>query len=156
MTRSHDTPPTDAGAGLVVAPGRSVEMHLEVRFADGFLALSTLDGEPVRCTIGDGTLTPGLEETLMGLQAGSDTHVVGHGSELFTPYDESNIHWMERSDFPPQIQPEPGLLVAFETPGGHETSGVILATEPERVQVDFNHPFAGRSLTIRVRVLAVG
>jgi hypothetical protein len=33
--------------------------------------------------------------------------------------------------------------------------GVVLKREGDRVQVDFNHPFAGRSLALRVRVLDV-
>lgn len=139
----------------LLARGRAVELHLEVRFQDGFVALSTFDAEPIACTIGDGTLTAEFESTLLGLAPGSETYVVAHGSELFSPYDEANIHWMERGDFPPEIAPIPGLVVAFETPGGHETSGVVLEVEADRVRVDFNHPFAGRSLTIRVHVLSV-
>lgn len=146
---------TEAETGVPLAPGRAVELHLEVRFEDGFIALSTFDAEPIACTIGDGTLTAELESTLIGLEAGSETYVVAHGSELFSPYDDTNIHWMERGDFPPDIAPEPGLVIAFQTPGGHETSGVILERNADRVRVDFNHPFAGRSLTIRVRVLSV-
>jgi FKBP-type peptidyl-prolyl cis-trans isomerase SlpA len=144
---------TTPSAGI--APGRAVELHLEVRFQDGFVALSTMDSEPIACTIGDGTLTPELESTLLGLEAGSDTYVVGQGSELFSAYDESNIHWMHIGDFPPGIEPVRGLVVAFETPGGHETSGVIMELDGERVRVDFNHPFARHSLTIRVKVLSV-
>ncbi len=141
--------------GAAIAPGRTVTLHLEVRFQDGFVALSTLGEEPLTCTIGDGTLTAELESTLMGLAVGSDTHIIGQGSELFSPYDASNIHWMDRSEFPPDITPARGLVVGFETPGGHETSGVILEVEAQRVRVDFNHPFAGQSVTVRVRVLAV-
>jgi FKBP-type peptidyl-prolyl cis-trans isomerase SlpA len=116
-----ETPPandaskeTATETAALLAPGLAVELHLEVRFQDGFVALSTFDAD-----------------------------------------DDANIHWMERGDFPPDIAPVPGLVVAFETPGGHETSGVVRALDADRVQVDFKHPFAGLSLTIRVRVLSV-
>lgn len=144
-----------SATATLLAPGRAVELHLEIRFQDGFVALSTFDAEPIACTIGDGTLTADLESALLGLAPGSETYVVAHGSEFFSPYDDSNIHWMERRDFPPDIEPAPGLVVSFETPGGHETSGIIRALDADRVQVDFNHPFAGHSLTIRVRILSV-
>jgi len=139
----------------LIAPGRTVELHLEVRFQDGFVAFSTFDAEPIAFKVGDGTLATGLESTLLGLPDGTDTYVIGHGSELFSPYDETNIHWIEPSDFPPGMTPVPGQVVAFHTPGGHETSGLILELDEGRVRVDFNHPFAGRSLTIRVKVLSV-
>ena len=154
-TPAADKTANETETGTLLAPGSAVELHLEVRFQDGFVALSTFDAEPIACTIGDGTLTAELESTLLGLAPGSETYVVAHGSELFSPYDGSNIHWMERGDFPPDIVPIRGLVVAFETPGGHETSGVVLELEADRVQVDFNHPFAGRSLTIRVCILSV-
>jgi FKBP-type peptidyl-prolyl cis-trans isomerase 2 len=154
-TESANEALSETETGALLAPGRAVELHLEVRFQDGFVALSTFDAEPIGCTIGDGTLTPAFESTLLGLAPGSETYVVAHGSELFSPYEDANIHWMERGDFPPDIEPVPGLVVAFETPGGHETSGVVLEVESDRVRVDFNHPFAGRSLTIRVRLLSV-
>jgi FKBP-type peptidyl-prolyl cis-trans isomerase SlpA len=155
-TPSRINPPEGAPEPVAsIAPGRAVTLHLEVRFQDGFVAFSTFDAEPIACTIGDGTLTAALESTLLGLPPGSETYVVAHGSELFSPYDEANIHWMELSDFPPDIAPEPGLVVAFTTPGGHETGATVLELDADRVRVDFNHPFAGRSLTIRVRILSV-
>jgi FKBP-type peptidyl-prolyl cis-trans isomerase 2 len=138
-----------------IAPGRAVSMHLEVRFQDGFVALSTFDSEPVDCHIGDGTLTPGLEEALAGLAAGDEETILGSGSELFADYDPGNIHWMDLAEFPPGLDPTPGQLVAFETPGGHESGGMVVERDGDRVRVDFNHPFAGRSLALRVRVLEV-
>ena len=138
-----------------IAPGRAVSMHLEVRFQDGFVALSTFDSEPVDCQIGDGTLTPGLEEALAGLAAGDEETILGSGSELFADYDPANVHWLDLAEFPPELDPTPGQLVAFETPGGHETGGMVVERDGDRVRVDFNHPFAGRSLALRVRVLDV-
>lgn len=140
---------------LVVAAGRSVCLHLEVRFQDGFVAMSSFETEPICCTIGDGTLTPGLEGVLTGLAPGSEETILADGGDLFAPYEPNNLHWMEQTEFPPDLEPLPGQVIAFETPGGHQTSGVVLECEGDRVRVDFNHPFAGRALTLRVRVLSV-
>jgi FKBP-type peptidyl-prolyl cis-trans isomerase 2 len=142
-------------ATTAIAPGRTVSLHLEVRFHDGFVALSSFGAEPITCTIGDGTLTPGVEEVIASLVPGSEETILADGSELFAPYDPGNLHWMDLADFPPDLDPAPGQVIAFETPGGHETSGVVLEREGDRVRVDFNHPFAGRSLTLRVKVLSV-
>jgi FKBP-type peptidyl-prolyl cis-trans isomerase 2 len=142
-------------ANPAIAEGRAVSLHLEVRFQDGFVALSSFGAEPIQCTIGDGTLTPGVESVLAGLTPGADETVLADGSELFGPYDPGNLHWMDVSEFPPDLDPTPGQVIAFETPGGHETSGVVLERSGERVRVDFNHPLAGRSLTLRIQVLSV-
>jgi FKBP-type peptidyl-prolyl cis-trans isomerase 2 len=146
-------------------PGQALTLHLEVRFHDGFVALSTFGGEPIRCRIGDGTLAPGLEAALTGVVVGRVEILLAGGSDLFGDYDPDRIHWV---DLPPP-EPGPGLdpgpdpggclaqgqLVAFATPGGHETGGLILEVEGGRARVDFNHPFAGRSLTLKVQILAL-
>lgn len=141
-------------ATLAIAAGRTVSLHLEVRFRDGFVALSSFGAEPITCIIGDGTLTPGVEQVIAGLVPGSEETILADGS-VFAPNDPGNQHWMDLAEFPPDLDPAPGQVIAFETPGGHETSGVVLEREAERVRMDFNHPFAGRSLTLRVKVLSV-
>ncbi|EXJ13648.1 FKBP-type peptidyl-prolyl cis-trans isomerase [Imhoffiella purpurea] len=140
----------------VIAPGREVSLHLEVCFENGFEALSTFGEEPICCRIGDGSFTSAFESLIAGLAAGTETQLSADGSELFGVYDEANLHWVGSDDFPEDRPPLPGQLVAFTTPGGHDTSGIILARNGERILVDFNHPFSGRRLRIRIKVLAVG
>ncbi|WP_240905997.1 FKBP-type peptidyl-prolyl cis-trans isomerase [Thiorhodococcus mannitoliphagus] len=139
-----------------LAVGCEIQLHLEIRFADGAVALSTFGAEPLVCRLGDGTLTPALESHLQGLQPGIETLLSAAGSDLFGPYDACNRHWMERRDFPPEVAPTPGHVIYFTTPSGHETTGTVLALDGERVQVDFNHPFCGRQLRLRIKLLKIG
>lgn len=134
--------------------GSRVRLHLEILLADGTQALTSFGEEAMEVTLGDGTLMPGLEDLLMGLDAGADERVLANGSDLYGPRDETKTHWLPRSDFPPELDLARGQVVAFETPGGQEVAGILLETEPDRVRVDFNHPLAGRSLQIRVQILS--
>ncbi|MCU0836562.1 MAG: FKBP-type peptidyl-prolyl cis-trans isomerase [Chromatiaceae bacterium] len=139
----------------VVTPGCGLRLHLEIRLPDGTAAISTFGEEPLELRLGDGTLVPALEQLLLGLTEGSETHLLADGSDLYGPREEGKVHWMARSDFPADMDPAPGQVLAFDTPGGHETAGAVLAVDGERVQVDFNHPLSGRPLAIRVQILAV-
>lgn len=139
-----------------IRPGARVRLHLEVHLDDGTEVLSTLDEEPLDLAVGDGTLTPATEELLIGLCAGDDQRLSADGNELFGQWMEENLHWIARGDFPVDITPAPGLLVAFDTPGGAETAGMVKEVQGDRVQVDFNHPLSGRPLRIHVQVLDVG
>ena len=136
-------------------PGCELRLHLEIRLPDGTQALSTFDEEPLAVRLGDGALAPGLEQILLGLAEGSQIDLLADGSDLYGPRDEAKVHWMARSEFPADIDPVPGQVLAFDSPGGHETAGVVLRVDGERVQVDFNHPLSGRSLQIRAQLLAV-
>jgi len=138
-----------------VGRGSRVRLHLEIRLADGTEALSTFADEPIEVTIGDGTLVPELERLLLGLHPGSDEQILAHGDDLYGPRSPERIQWLDRDVFPAGLSPAPGQVIAFDTPGGQETGGVLLAVDGDRVQVDFNHPLAGRSLRIRAEILAV-
>jgi FKBP-type peptidyl-prolyl cis-trans isomerase SlpA len=150
MTRVAPPPPA-----ATLGPGSACTLHLEIRLPDGTLALSTRDGEPLELTLGDGTLTPGLEDLLLGLAAGQRTRFIAQGDDLYGPRDPSAVHWLPLADFPQDQGTAPGQVVAFETPGGQELAGLVLAVEGNLVQVDLNHPLSGRSLNIEVEILAV-
>ena len=138
-----------------VEDGRAVQLHLEVRFQDDFVALSTFDEEPIACRTGDGTFTPAFETSLKTLREGSDVRLTVDGSTFFGPYEEAKCHWIERGVFPGGLDPMPGQLLGFVTAAGQEASGIVLEREDQRVLVDFNHPFSGRALRLRIKVLAV-
>jgi len=138
-----------------IEPGSRVRLHLAIRLADGTEVLSSFGGDPLEVVLGAGTLTPGLEALLIGLATEADEHFLVDGGQLYGPREESKIHWLARADLPPDFPLARGQLVAFEAPGGQELAGLVLETHADRVRVDFNHPLAGQSLQMRVRILAV-
>jgi 4-hydroxy-3-methylbut-2-enyl diphosphate reductase len=147
MPKNNDDP--------AVAPGSRIELHLEIRLQDGTPALSTLGEAPLSLTLGDGTLPPALEALMAGLTPGAEARFLVSGSDLYGPRDPNNVHWLPLADFPPDPTTEPGQVVAFDTPGGHEVAGLVVKLDADRVHVDFNHPLAGRPLDLLVQVLSV-
>jgi FKBP-type peptidyl-prolyl cis-trans isomerase SlpA len=134
--------------------GSRVRLHIAIYLADGTEALSTFGEAPLELTLGDGTLTAPTEGLLLGLSPGDRERILADGSELFGDLTEEKLQWMTREDFPDGV-PDPGMLVAFDTPGGAETPGLIKEIREDRVLVDFNHPLSGRALRIEVEVLQV-
>lgn len=146
-------PPQPSAAAI--AHGSMCVLHLEIRLPDGTLALSTRGEAPLSLTLGDGTLTPGLEDLLLGLTTGQSARLLAHGNDLYGPHDPEAIHWLPLADFPPGQATAPGQIVAFGTPGGHELAGLVLEVAGDQVRVDLNHPLSGRPLDIEVEILAV-
>jgi len=139
-----------------IAPGSRVTLHFTLGTEDGSELTSTFDGEPARVTLGDGSLIEGLELALIGLGVGGEQTITLSAEQAFGRRDESRIHSLPRSDFPDDMDLEPGLVVAFETPMGEELAGVVLETSESDVLVDFNHPLAGRDIVFRAKILEIG
>jgi FKBP-type peptidyl-prolyl cis-trans isomerase SlpA len=148
------TPPANR-ADPTIGPGSRITLHLEIRLPDGTTALSTRGEDPLAVTLGDGTLTAGLEALLLGQTVGVEERFLVNGDDLYDPRDPDNIHWLPLADFPPDQPTEPGQVVAFDTPGGHELAGIVLEVGADRVRVDLNHPLSGKPLDIRVQILSI-
>lgn len=138
-----------------IAPSAHVRLHLSITLADGTEALSTFDADPLELTIGDGTLTPSLEQCLIGLGPGEDHQILASGNDIYGPHDPNKVHRIDRGDLPDDFEPAAGQVLTFSAPGGQETPATLIAVEEDAVEVDFNHPLSGKSLSLIVRVLDV-
>lgn len=140
---------------LEIAPGSKVTLHMAMALADGTEAMSTFGEEPVTLTLGDGKLQPGMEMALYGLKVGDTEAVTLTPEQGYGLSDPELLHQIPRDDFPDDIVPEPGKIIAFSTPNGDELPGMVTEIGDDLVKVDFNHPLAGRDVLFRVEILAV-
>lgn len=139
----------------VIGPRAEVVMHFTLALEDGTVADQSEPGDPLRFTMGDGTLIPGLEMILYGLKPGDKESLFIGPRDAFGYADPNNVHDMPRSDFGPEFELEPGLVIAFTTPSGEEVPGTVREVGEETVKVDFNHPLAGRKVKFSVEILEV-
>jgi len=140
----------------VIGNQSKVVLHYRITLEDGTVADSTWeDNEPLAFTLGDGTLSPGLEQVLLGLKAGDHESMLIDPDQGFGYKDTANIHRMPREDFDPGMPLEEGMVIGFTLPDGSELPGIITELEDDVVQVDFNHPFSGHHLNFEVQVISV-
>ena len=140
---------------IPIGPGTRVRMHFALSLTDGTLAYSSFDEEPLELDWGDGTLRPGLELAVLGLNGGDEQTLTLLPEQAYGLHDEALVHDMPRGDFPDLVAPKVGQIIAFHSPSGEDIAGTILAVDDDTVRVDFNHPLAGREVVFRVKILSV-
>ena len=136
-----------------IRPGSRVQMHLSLALADGTVAVSTFDEDPMEFSVGDGTLPQTLEENLIGMTPRAEQQFLLAPEYAFGERDPDLVHTMPLSDF--GEPPESGQVLSFAMPSGEEMLGQIVAVDGDDVRVDFNPPLAGHNVLFRVQVLAV-
>jgi FKBP-type peptidyl-prolyl cis-trans isomerase SlyD len=115
--------------------------------------------EPVEFFYGGDDLLAKVEEALAGFEAGAELDLHLEPEQAFGDYDPELVCFEARSLFPAEL--ETGM--AFEgLPEGAVTPGmpadaIYLVTEiyPSHVVLDGNHPLAGMSLRIQIKVAGV-
>jgi FKBP-type peptidyl-prolyl cis-trans isomerase SlpA len=110
--------------------------------------------EPIEFVMGDGTLFEGLEQHLEGLEAGSEVDMILSPSMAFGEMDPEGLQWMEREMFG-DLALEEGLVLGFDAPNGEDIPGTVWEISEDQVQINFNHPLAGRYLQFNVHILSV-
>ena len=98
--------------------------------------------------LGEGWLPKGLEESLVGVEQGKQTSVELTPEKGFGARDPSKMRLVPLRRFREKgIDPIPGAQVEFDG-----RPAVVRAVGAGRVQVDYNHPLAGRTLIYDVSV----
>jgi FKBP-type peptidyl-prolyl cis-trans isomerase SlpA len=139
--------------GVPVGPGARVRLRFELRLASGEEVDST-GGKAAEFVVGDGNLPAAFEHAMFGMRAGDrDVFRIesGHG---FGPHNADNVQRVPRSRFA-DMELQEGLIVSFADKQQAELPGVIAEIGEDLVEVDFNHPLAGKDLDFEVEIFAV-
>jgi FKBP-type peptidyl-prolyl cis-trans isomerase SlpA len=130
-----------------------VTLHFALLLDSGEEIDTTRRGRPATFTMGDGSLLPGFEAALLGMRPGDDAQIELAPAEAFGEHRRENVQVLERTRFQ-GVELEPGLIVSFAAPDG-ELPGVVKRLFERTVEVDFNHPLAGRRIIFDVSILSV-
>ena len=137
-----------------IAQNTQVTLHFTLKLPNGELVDTTTSKAPATFTIGDGSLLPGFEQVLFGLKAGDQRTFEIEPERGFGPGSEQNIQTMPLDSFT-DMDLEPGLLIIFRDAAGGEMPGVVKTIHDTVVDIDFNHPLAGKTITFEVEIIAV-
>lgn len=147
-------------ADAVVEPGATVELFFSLALVSGEVIDSNFEGSPASFCLGDGSMLPGFEKTLLGLAAGEETQERIDAREAFGDPNPQNrqrfpvakfAHLLEDDLIPTEV----GSVVSFRDPGGFDLPGVIVSLDTNFVEVDFNHPLAGKDIMFRAKIVSV-
>jgi FKBP-type peptidyl-prolyl cis-trans isomerase SlpA len=139
--------------GPAVNERARVTLHFAVLLDNGEEVDSTRHGQPATFEVGDGNLLPGFEAALFGMRAGDHARIELPPGQAFGEHRRENVQLLDRDRFR-DVTLEPGLVVSFAASEG-ELPGVVRRVFERTVEVDFNHPLAGRPIVFDVSILAV-
>ncbi|KQC03093.1 MAG: peptidylprolyl isomerase [Methanoculleus sp. SDB] len=100
---------------------------------------------PIVVRVGSMHVIPGLDEALEGKEIGVDVEVEVAPEKGYGPHETDLVRSTTTKEF--KEKPHVGMRVSSE---GRE--GVVVNVVGKRVLIDFNHPFAGKTLNYTFRI----
>ncbi|MDP4549015.1 MAG: FKBP-type peptidyl-prolyl cis-trans isomerase [Marinobacter sp.] len=140
---------------LPIDKGTRVTLHFALKFQDGETVDSTFGKKPATLEIGDENLPENFEAYLMGLKAGDHKTFEVPPEKAFGQHNPTNLQTFKRHEFSADMVLEKGVVISFADARQQELPGVISRVEGDEVEVDFNHPLAGRTLSFEVQIIDV-
>lgn len=144
----------------IVEPASFLTLHYRLAGPQGDI-INTFNEKPATMSLGSGTLSPALEQRLLGLAEGARVVMEIPAGEAFGDRIAEMQQWVARKLLSelgdPTEKYAAGDVVQFPTPDGLGAyAGTVLQVNEEgAVLFDFNHPLAGQPVTFEVELIGV-
>ena len=103
---------------------------------------------------GEQELLGGMDRAVRGKSVGDEVEVVVPPEQGFGPHDPSLTFTDDIDNVPPQFR-QVGAEVQMQNEAGEVKSFVVTKIEDGKLTVDGNHPMAGKTLRVNVKILEV-
>lgn len=140
---------------LTIEEGRTVVLHYIGRLPDGQVFDSSRGRGPIEVLIGAGQIIPGFEAGIMGMKEGEVRTFTVAPADAYGEHDENLCHWVEKERFADPETIEVGMMFQIPLAGGRTVPGTVIQVAEDEVQIDLNHPLAGKELTFEVECLEI-
>jgi FKBP-type peptidyl-prolyl cis-trans isomerase SlyD len=131
-----------------------VSIHYTVSEEPGDQIETSRGRDPMRFLFGHGNIIPGLEQAIAGRTAGAAFDVVIEPEQAYGKRREDFVQRVPKKYFRDPAHLQPGMSTTLSTRDGPR-SVTVLKIGSSVVDVDLNHPLAGKTLRFAVEITDV-
>ena len=139
-----------------VKSGDNVKVHYHGKLQDGTTFDSSEGREPLEFTAGTGQVIKGFDNAVIDMAPGEKKTVHIPVDEAYGPRNEDMMMEYPISEFPADMNPEPGLQLHMSDNTGNVFPVTIVEVLDEVVILDANPPLAGKDLIFEIELVAIG
>lgn len=131
-------------------------LRLTIRSVDDdnsvFFSNENDSSAPIEITPGTGQIFPKVDKILSSMTIGDRKTVTLTKEEAFGDYSAEAIKKVPLENLPKELQ-NPGIQVSTQLDDGQSIQGTVLEITPEHAVIDFNHPLAGKDISVEVVIV---
>ena len=136
--------------------GDMVTVHYTGKLEDGTEFDSSVSSTPLQFTLGEDQVIPGFEQAILGMSKGESKTAKILAAEAYGPYMEEHVLTVDRTEFPPNIDPSVGQRLQLRQTDDEVVGVRVTAVSDTSVTLDANHPLAGLDLIFDIELLEIG
>lgn len=111
--------------------------------------------EPMLALLDHGQLVPGIEKALTGREAGEHFEVEIPPTDAYGEYQEGLLQRVPKKYFRDAQKLKPGMTTVLQTRDGGQRMVTVRKIGMSSIDVDHNHPLAGKTLHFDIEIIDV-
>jgi len=115
---------------------------------------SNLEAAPLTFIVGKGQIIPGLENKIKNLSQGDSSNIEVSAKDGYGEYDDTAVQSLPKEQFA-GLELTEGMTLYGQGEDGGTVQVVVKSFDDENVNVDFNHPLAGKDLLFAISITEV-
>ncbi|MDC0033609.1 peptidylprolyl isomerase [Alphaproteobacteria bacterium] len=135
--------------------GDTVRIHYSGKLTDGTMFDTSNGGDPLQFKIGENTVIPKLEVSVVGMNVGDKATIDIETTEAYGPRVDEAIQNVERSMIPDEVDLTVGAQLQATAPDGKQLILTVLEVNENTVRLDGNHPLAGENLVFDIELVEI-
>ena len=140
---------------MAAKSGDTVRVHYHGTLTDGTIFDSSHGRDPLEFVLGSGMVIPGFDSAVTGMEIGGKKTANIPASDAYGERDPRRTVQMGSDQIPPGAQFELGDMVQLQDDQGHVIPACISAISDDGVELDMNHPLAGKDLTFELELVEI-
>ena len=139
----------------MIAENKYVVLHYVGLLEDGEVFDTTINGTPFQFQIGAKQVVPGFENAVREMNIDDEKEVLIPPELGYGLYDETKKRKFPLEEIKKSFIPREGMTMGMRTPKGGQIPVTITKVTDHEVEIDANHPFAGKTLKFKLFLLEV-
>jgi len=136
-----------------VSQGKMISLEYTLKLDNNQIIETNVGKAPLTYTHGAHQIVRGIETAVEGMTVGEAKHVIVTPADGYGVRDLTGLHELPKQKVPEDIKV--GMKLRGTDPSGRITEPIVTEIKYDTVLLDFNHPLAGKTLYVDVKVLDV-
>ncbi|WP_321315135.1 peptidylprolyl isomerase [Halarcobacter sp.] len=138
---------------MAIENNQLVSINYELKI-EGEIVDSNIDKEPLEFTYGSGQIIPGLESRIADMNVNDTKEINVPAQEAYGEYNPEAKQLVPKEQFG-DLELQIGMPLQGQGEGGQPIQVVVTNILDNEVEVDFNHPLAGKNLDFSITIQAI-
>lgn len=138
-----------------VKKGDKIKVEYEGRLEDGTIFDKTEGRGPFEFEVGAGMVIPGFDKAVIGMKKSDEKEVKIKPEDAYGNPKPELVKKVPRDQLPAGQDPKEGMMVVIGLPNGSQIPAIIKKVSNKEIDLDLNHPLAGKTLIFKIKVVEV-